>query len=207
MTKIKKDCFGYDLYYAMHKGNIFERVWHKTRIKRLLKSLDYRNKKIIEIGCNTGPVMIPFLKNGYNITAIDISKDDVFKARNNIIENGIKKSNLCAANASFIPFKDNTFDTALLIDLLEHTSRPDIIAEEVHRILKEEGKALVAVPWKMHPVWNPFIKKVMSGRKNIDEVPDNFLSFKDLKNIFCEFKLEEISLKVFFAWILAIFKK
>lgn len=191
----------------MHKGNIFERTWHKSRIKRLLKSLDYKNKRIIEIGCNTGPVMIPFLKGGYNITGVDISKNDVLKAKNNILENRIEKPNLYVANASSLPFKDNTFDIALMIDLLEHTSKPDVIATEAYRILKKRGNALVAVPWKMHPVWNPAVKKIMSGRKNIDEAPDNFLSFKDLENIFCKFKLEKISLKVFFAWILAVFEK
>lgn len=207
MTNIKQDYFGYDLYHAMYSGNLFERIWHKTRVKKILNAFEYSGKKILEIGCNSGPVLIPLLQKGYDATGFDISKDDIKKAKEYASENNIKKTPLCVGNGHAIPFQNDTFDLALMIDLFEHTSNPQGIANESYRVLKKGGKALVAVPWGLHPVWNPSIKKIMSGRTNIDEAPDNFLSFKEIKNIFSKFQLEQISLKVYFAWIMAIFTK
>ena len=92
MADVKKDYFGYDLYQAMHNGNLFERFWHKTRLNKILKTFDYSGKKVLEIGCNAGPVMIPLLKKGYDITGIDISKEDIFKAIS--LEECVNKRNI-----------------------------------------------------------------------------------------------------------------
>ena len=144
MSEIKKDYFGYDLYQAMHNGNFFERVWHKTRLNKILNSFDYSGKKILEIGCNAGPVMIPLLKGGHDVTGIDISKEDILKAQEYSKENNIEYAPLCVSNALALPFKNETFDIALMIDLFEHTSNPQGIADECYRILKKNGKAFIA---------------------------------------------------------------
>lgn len=46
-----------------------------------------------------------------------------------------------------LPFDDNQFDTALLSDVLEHIPNPDHLWQELSRILTNDGKAILNVPF------------------------------------------------------------
>ena len=138
---------------------------------------------------------------------MDISEIDVKKGKAYLMDKHLPTNRLCVGDASNIPFSANSFDVVLMVDLLEHTSSPQLIVNEIFRILKPCGKVLVATPWQHHPVWNPCVKKMMSGRNNIDEVPDIFQSRKDLRRLFVNFHEEYLGLKVFLAWLVAVYKK
>ena len=45
------------------------------------------------------------------------------------------------------PFQDNTFDTVLAADVLEHISNPFLFIKETARVLKAGGKSLIMVPF------------------------------------------------------------
>lgn len=46
-----------------------------------------------------------------------------------------------------LPFKDNTFNTVLLADVIEHLPNPENIFSEIARVLKRNGIALIFVPF------------------------------------------------------------
>ncbi len=54
-------------------------------------------------------------------------------------------ANLCETNRTVIP--DNRFDVVVCTEVLEHTLNPFSATEEIHRILKPGGLALVSVPF------------------------------------------------------------
>lgn len=58
------------------------------------------------------------------------------------------KCDLCLT----LPFPDNTFDTIILSDVLEHVPTPDLLWREIARILKPGGKILANTPfyYKIH---------------------------------------------------------
>ena len=208
--EIDRKFFGYDLYHAQIHGNLFERVWHRTRVKKVLSSLNAYNTdaNILEMGCNTGPLLIALADQGYNPVGVDISIDETQKAAEYLKQMNHPEVTICNADASKMPFKAEQFDCVLMIDFLEHAGGDtQQFVDEAHRVLKPGGTVIVAVPWKYHPVWVAQVKKIMSGRKNIDESPDDFHSKKDLRRLFSTFTEQSMGLKVFFAWLFGIFKK
>lgn len=46
-----------------------------------------------------------------------------------------------------IPLADNTFDTVLMTDVLEHISNPELVMSEIARVLKLDGKLILTVPF------------------------------------------------------------
>lgn len=66
----RSDGFNYDLNEARLHGNIFEKIFHNRRLQFWLSRIDYKNKKILDIGCNTGILLIPFAKRGADVRKI-----------------------------------------------------------------------------------------------------------------------------------------
>ena len=50
-------------------------------------------------------------------------------------------------NGGAIPFPDESFDTILLTDVLEHIVAPEPIIHEIARMLRPKGKAIITVPF------------------------------------------------------------
>ena len=50
------------------------------------------------------------------------------------------------ASAEAIPLEDNSIDSVLCTQLLEHVPHPWIVFKEIHRVLRPGGKALLTVP-------------------------------------------------------------
>jgi len=57
------------------------------------------------------------------------------------------------ADIHLLPFRDNTADVILLLDVLEHCQSPRNIVQEVQRVLKPDGVCIAVVPflYKFHP--------------------------------------------------------
>ncbi len=53
-----------------------------------------------------------------------------------------------------MPFEDNTFDTVLATEVLEHCPYPLVFLKEVNRVLKPNGRLIFTVPflWSLHEI-------------------------------------------------------
>lgn len=204
----KTNGFNYDLQRAMTCGNFFEKVFHRHRLKILLSKLDYTNKKVLEVGCNTGILLIALAEKGVNIVGIDIVKSDIKTARKYLKERKLSESLVKVGDARNLPYKDNSFDIVLLSDLLEHVSNTKKAAQEAIRVIKPNGHILITVPNHLHPVVRyPWLKKALTGRKNFDEFPDVPFSFQKLSMLFPKMRLVERKLVYFLSDIMAIYQK
>ena len=202
------DGFNYDLNEARIHGNFFERIFHNRRLNFWLSAVDYKNKKVLDIGCNTGIVLIPLKEKGVDILGIDISISDIKKAKKSLSQKKLSEKCVQVANAAKLPFKNNYFNVVLLSDILEHVTEPNIVAKEAIRVVKPNGIVLVTVPNELHPVVKyPWVRKLLTGRKNVDEHLDIPFSKKKLSKLFCETKIIKLSFIGFGSEILGIFKK
>jgi SAM-dependent methyltransferase len=101
----------------------------------------YCNGNLIDIGCGNVP-MFEFYRNYVDsVTTVDWAES--------IHTEGAKHLDIIAdLNTSPIPeLENNSFDSAICSDVLEHIYEPKILLYEIHRVLKQNGILLLNVPF------------------------------------------------------------
>ena len=200
------DGFGHDLYRAQLRGNFFERVFHNNRINTLLRLITDElqiapGTRMLDVGCNTGPMLIPLRQQGYDVTGVDISTEDVQQAECYLQEHNLSPGGLSVADGTCLPFRDQSFDLVLLIDILEHTEHPQKIVSEAKRLLVPGGIVVATVPWAFHPyVRYTWLRKLLSSRKTIDEHPDAPFKLEMLQSLFSS-EFEPLCFRLVFHWV------
>ena len=120
---------------------------------------------MLEIGCGIGTDAVRFVKNGALYTGIDLTEFGIETAKKHFELKGLKYEKLFVADAEKLPFDDNTFDLVVSLGVIHHT--PDIqkCVNEIYRVLKPEGKAIVLIygrGWK-HYFKRVFIHGILKG--------------------------------------------
>jgi len=102
-----------------------------------------KSGKILEVGPGPGYLSIEIAKMGnYQITGLDISETMIEIAKRNVQEAGVKVE-FRLGNAASMPFQDNTFDFVISSGSLHHWKEPVKVFNEVYRVSKTDGKALI----------------------------------------------------------------
>ena len=124
-------------------------VFKSFFIARLKATLSFADNEalgsVLDIGCGTG-ALFPELKRrgGDYLVGIDTFVQEYsFKGL-------MKKEDVAAdiawADAQYLPFKDDSFDTVVCISALEHIEDSKGTLEEIKRIIKPGGRFLGGVP-------------------------------------------------------------
>ncbi|OKH43321.1 SAM-dependent methyltransferase [Calothrix sp. HK-06] len=92
----------------------------------------------LEPGVGTGLNVFPLVKRGYSVTGIDVSQEmlDQFSQKFNTTPPNL---NLIHADASQLPFSDNSFDVVLTVHMLHTVSDWRVFLDDIHRVLKPGG--------------------------------------------------------------------
>lgn len=131
-------------------------VWHqKHDIDPVVFKLlgDFKNKKIIEIGCGNGYFARLLAKIGAKVTAIDLSGKllSFAIAREKVKPLGIKY--LVRDAASLHDIKNNSFDIAVANMSLMDIADAENAIKEVSRVLRKNGKFIFSIT---HPFFCDF---------------------------------------------------
>lgn len=59
------------------------------------------------------------------------------------------------ADVQMLPFKNNVFDCILATEVLEHLDKPQYFVDEAYRVLEEDGRLIVTVPFMFHTHADP----------------------------------------------------
>lgn len=105
---------------------------------------------ILDIGCGTG-AMSQKLKSKGMVVSADFSPLALTFSK----QRGLHR--LCNADAMNLPFKTESFDAIVSLDILEHLSNDCAALREYERVLKPGGKLFATVPayaslWSGHDV-------------------------------------------------------
>lgn len=105
----------------------------------LIKNCEY---PILDAGCAWGYVTrhIPKNKKGL-IIGQDIKREEIKYAK--LHDN----SEYVSGSVTESPFKDNSFATVLLLDVLEHVESDKKCIEQIKKILKPKGRLILSVPY------------------------------------------------------------
>jgi ubiquinone/menaquinone biosynthesis C-methylase UbiE len=113
-------------------------------LPRLINFESYRGKKLLEVGCGAGIDLIHFGRAGAILTGIDLSRTAIDLAQKNLEINGLQ-ADLCLMNGEAMQFPDNSFDVVYAHGVLQYTSNANKMIEEIHRVLKPGGEAIMMV--------------------------------------------------------------
>jgi len=118
------------------------RNWPPTK-KKLELSLEYPKCAILDAGCGTGWLSHENSLLPANVTAIDAAKDRTELSKT------YGTFEVCRADIATLPLKSDVFDVVFCYDVLEHTPNYEDALLEFKRVLKSEGRLVVAFPNKM----------------------------------------------------------
>lgn len=156
-----------DYYEKGIKSNILKRHWHTLKINTFQRLISKLNPKtILDVGCASGRMANEVSKifPKAKISAIDIYS--------NAINFGKKKYpniNFKLSDAHKLPFKKNSFDLVICYEVIEHVIDPGKVLAEIKRVLKPNGRAIVAMDsgnWLFRIIWfisEKTISKVWQG--------------------------------------------
>lgn len=126
------------------------------RAEFILRNIPEKKKlRILEIGCGRGfyEGAVATLFPSSSITGIDLNGEYVSQAKRNIQSDRV---HFATGDATRLSFPDNFFDIVLCTEVLEHITSDRLVLQEMYRVLKKGGKAIITVPHKNYPFfWDP----------------------------------------------------
>jgi SAM-dependent methyltransferase len=120
------------------------------------------DKLVLDMPCGRGFYlnMIRYVSE-CKLVGAELDWDVILKAQRNI--GHLPDIALNNANIYAIPYKDNTFDAAILSEILEHVEDDVAALREVYRVLKPGGVVAITVPNANYPfLWDPINKTLES---------------------------------------------
>jgi ubiquinone/menaquinone biosynthesis C-methylase UbiE len=102
----------------------------------------YKGKKLLEIGCGLGTDLTDFAKAGAEVTAIDLTRNGVELTKKHLALHGLS-GKVVQGDAENLVFPDNSFDVVYSFGVLHHTPDTQRALDEVLRILKPGGEAII----------------------------------------------------------------
>ena len=117
---------------------------------------EHANKSVLEIGLGLGTDILQFAKNGSEVFGIDLTQNSVSTVEKRFAMNGLK-GEFKVASFKEIPYEDNTFDVVYSFGVLHHSPFMADGIEEVRRVLKPGGKAIIML---YHKGFKYYIRKL-----------------------------------------------
>lgn len=135
----------------INQKNVWDKIaenWNDYRKKPFQEVIEFlKNKKgkILDVGCGSGR---NFIKNeGLEFYGVDFSQKMLSLAEKNAEEKNIKVE-LKPMEDEKIPYENNFFDYILCISVLhciETKEKREKLIDEIKRVLKKDGQALISV--------------------------------------------------------------
>lgn len=125
----------------------------KKRVRTIFEWIDPQpDDLILDIPCGRG-FYVNMLRYATDATIIgaELDWEIMQKARHNV--GTLPDVALHNTNIYALPYADNTFDSAILSEVLEHLDDDVAGLEEVYRVLKPGGVVAITVPNANYPFW------------------------------------------------------
>ena len=106
------------------------RTVHRARWQLIER---YAGKSVLDVGCGAGAYVRRLIESGYCSVGLDIA-----------LPPDVPRGLVCAGSAEHLPFRDGSFDTVLLINVLEHVEEDVCGLREAHRVCRRN--VILSVP-------------------------------------------------------------
>jgi 2-polyprenyl-3-methyl-5-hydroxy-6-metoxy-1,4-benzoquinol methylase len=107
--------------------------------------------RILDAGCGTAGLFTRLPKGRFQLAGLDLSADYIGVAQESVPEGEFVQGAI-----EELPFNDESFDTVVTTDVLEHVLHLDDTVRELLRVVKHGGKLIVRVP--IEPSLAPYLE-------------------------------------------------
>ena len=169
--------------------------WHHEAIK-LISNIE--GKTILEIGCGRGDFSIFLHNQNANVSGCDFSEAAI-----SIAKEKAKLKNLpikfFVADAQHLPLQDGLYDIIFSCECLEHIPNPQQALNEMYRILKPKGQAVITTENYSNGMIIPWIQSWVTKRPfnsgSIVQPIENFFVYWRVKKMMRKsgFKVEKLT--------------
>lgn len=126
-------------FYEAYRRYRYSTEWH---IPQLIASTEPQGKSVLEIGVGNGADGILFSQSGARYTGVDLTETALRSARKHFELLGLRGT-FQIENAERLSFPDDSFDIIYAYGVLHHTPNPTRAIQEVYRVLRPGGTALI----------------------------------------------------------------
>jgi len=112
-----------------------------SEVYETLKQLNWKNKKVLDVGCGTGLFSYLVAKKGAKVLGIDFSKEAI-----SIAQKKYSNENLLYKNIDIKNLKKDKFDIIVSLGSLEHMDEPLEILKIFKKNLEPKGKIIITSP-------------------------------------------------------------
>lgn len=135
---------------------------HHRLLSAYVFSEKHINGDVLELGCGEGRGIDIILNKSKSFTAIDKISEITERLSLKYPEEKFISSSFPPLNS----IEDNSFDTIVSFQVIEHINNDELFIEEIYRILKPGGKALISTPnIKMTLTRNPWHIREYTSRQ------------------------------------------
>ncbi|MBI3742478.1 MAG: class I SAM-dependent methyltransferase [Chloroflexi bacterium] len=104
-----------------------------------------KNKRVLEIGCGQGRIIVPLARQNNQVIGIDISNEMLSICQTRLKQEGLNVP-LVRADTRHLPFRDGVFELVYSLGVVEHFEETAQAINEHARVSKVEGTVIVSVP-------------------------------------------------------------
>lgn len=142
-------------------GDVFKYKW----LKDVAEFDQHAGEKVLEIGMGLGTDILQFARGGAKVSGVDLTHNSVETVKKRFALYGLE-GDFQQADFRNLPFADDTFDVVYSFGVLHHSPYMDEGIEEVRRVLKPGGKAIVMLYHKgfKYYVRKLFFEGVLKGK-------------------------------------------
>lgn len=135
--------------WQFEKGN--ETI--KFYLKQTTTDIMFRDKTVLDIGCGAGGKTIYYASLGARkIYGLEILEKYREEAQSLALKKGYAdRFTFVCEDAAKTSFSDDTFDTIIMNDAMEHVDKPLDVLNECYRVLKPGGRLYLNFPPYNHP--------------------------------------------------------
>lgn len=101
---------------------------------------DSRPLKVLDIGCGAGSVTAELVRRGHTVYGIEIQDEAIKRAKARGLQAKMGDLN------QPMDFPDRFFDVIVAMDIVEHLFDPLALLADIHRMLRDDGSALIGIP-------------------------------------------------------------
>jgi ubiquinone/menaquinone biosynthesis C-methylase UbiE len=133
-------------------------VW--TVYRDLQRYLPGLRGDVLDVGCGQSPYRFLLNRKMTRYVGIDIMDAEKFDYIN---------PEIVPFDGEEIPFPDASFDAAICTEVLEHVAHFQELVDEIYRVMKDGGTAIITVPWsaRFHYVPHDYFRYTPSSLRTI----------------------------------------